>query len=101
MASKRPVRITATDLLPGTRLILFLRWWLPVLVVVSGVVVMAASGFDEIGLEGGAGFIGAGLSIALMNFMWRIGISGDADREEEDQARLYFDRCGHWPDEQP
>jgi hypothetical protein len=34
-----------------------------------------------------------------MNFLWRIGVTGDRERGEEDEARRYFDRYGHWPDE--
>lgn len=93
--------LTETKLLPRSKLVLFLRWWLPALVVLGGVGVMIARGFDDIGLEGGAGIIGAGLSIALMNWLWRIGVSGDAERDDEDAARRHFDETGRWPDEEP
>jgi hypothetical protein len=93
------MNVLSTRLLPSSRLIRFLRWWLPALVVLSGIIVMIARGFDEIGLEGGAGLIGAGLSISLMNVLWRVGISGDEDRDDEEQAREYFDANGRWPDE--
>jgi hypothetical protein len=35
----------------------------------------------------------------LLNELYRLGVRGDPDRDAEDAARAYFDRCGHWPDE--
>lgn len=77
----------------------FVRIWLPAVVTLAGVVVMVAGGFDDIALEGGAGIIGAGLSIWLMNVLFRFGLGNDRDRDEEDAARDFYDAHGHWPDE--
>lgn len=77
----------------------FVRTWLPALVTLAGVTVMVVGGFDEIALEGGAGIVGAGLSIWLMNVLFRIGLDNDRDRDEEDAARDFLDAHGHWPDE--
>ena len=52
---------------------------------------------SETELEGGAGIIGAGVSIVLLNLFFRIGSSGDREREAEDAAREYFERHGRWP----
>jgi hypothetical protein len=76
----------------------FVRVWLPALVVAFGVAVIVIRA-DTTGLAGGAGIIGAGLSIWLLNFLFRVGVSGDRDRDREDEARRYFDRHGRWPDE--
>jgi hypothetical protein len=43
--------------------------------------------------------VGAGLSVWLLNLLYRVGVSGDRERHTEDEAREYFDRHGHWPDE--
>ena len=94
-------RLTDSKLLPSSPLIRFLRWWLPAIVVLAGILVAVLRDFDDIGLEGGAGIIGAGLSIGLMNWLWRVGISGDHDRDDEDAARRHFDATGRWPDEEP
>ncbi len=85
--------------LPTSPLIRFLRWWLPAIVVATGVGLAAANGFTEDSLEGGAAIVGAGLSIWLMNVLLRVGISGDRDRDDEAAARAYFDEHGRWPDE--
>jgi len=77
----------------------FVRIWLPALVTLAGVAVMVIGGFDDIALEGGAGIIGAGLAISLMNLLFRFGLGNDRDRDEEDAARRFLDVHGHWPDE--
>jgi hypothetical protein len=76
----------------------FVRYWLPTIVVIGGVLAMVFGPADG-GAEGGAAIIGAGLAIWFLNWLYRIGASGDRERDEEDRARQYFDRHGHWPDE--
>ncbi|MCW3038598.1 MAG: hypothetical protein JWM31_503 [Solirubrobacterales bacterium] len=85
--------------LPSSPLIVFLRWYLPAIVCLVGLVLIALAGASEDSLEGGAAIIGAGLSIWLMNILWRVGISGDDDRDDEQAAREYYDAHGRWPDE--
>jgi hypothetical protein len=87
--------------LPSSPLVTFLRWWLPAIVCVAGVALAAANGFNDDSLEGASALIGAGLSIWLMNILWRIGISGDSERDDEQAAREYFDAHGRWPDDKP
>jgi hypothetical protein len=76
-------------LLPG------IRYVLPVVVVTAGLVVMALG--SESDLEGGASIVSAGLAIYFVNWLYRIGASGDRERDTEDRAREYFARHGHWP----
>jgi hypothetical protein len=75
------------------------RTWLPVAIIVAGFVVAAATGFSETGLEGGTLLVSAGLSVWLINFLYRVGVHGDREREAEDRARAYFAEHGRWPDE--
>jgi hypothetical protein len=77
------------------------RTWLPVAIIVAGVIVAIATGFSETGAEGGVLLISAGLSVWLINLLYRIGVRGDRERDEEDRARQYFDAHGRWPDEEP
>jgi hypothetical protein len=77
------------------------RYVLPLAVVAAGIVAMAVVGPDDERYLGGAGIIGAGLAIGLINFFFRIGVAGDEERAAEEEAREYFDRHGHWPDEDP
>ncbi len=76
-------------------LLSFVRYALPALIVLGGVIVMAFG--SEIDLEGGASIVSAGLAIYLLNWLFRLGVAGDREREAEDAARDYFDRHGHWP----
>jgi hypothetical protein len=78
-------------------MLVFVRYVLPAVVTVAGLCVMVIGG-DSNALEGGAAIVGAGLSIALLNFLHRVGVSGEHERDEEDAARAYFDEHGRWPD---
>ncbi|HXD53167.1 MAG TPA: hypothetical protein VN618_00295 [Solirubrobacteraceae bacterium] len=79
----------------GTAMAL-LRYVLPGVVVVAGIVVMALG--SETDLEGGGGIVSAGLAIYFINWLFRAGAAGDRERDAEDAAREYFDRHGRWPD---
>jgi hypothetical protein len=76
------------------------RTWLPVAIIVAGVIVASVTGFSETGAEGGALLVSAGLSVWLINLLYRIGVRGDRERDVEDQARDYLAEHGHWPDEE-
>jgi hypothetical protein len=74
------------------------RYVLPAVIALAGVLVLI---FNQTinGLEGFAMGIGVAGSILLLNVLYRIGVSGDRERDEEEAARVYFDRHGRWPDE--
>lgn len=93
-----------------------LRWWIPGALCLIGVVLLVVDGFDTFGASAFGAFAGAGSSVWLVNFLWRLGVSGDDEREREDRARTFLashgrwpsaqERAfnlehGHWPDEQP
>jgi hypothetical protein len=79
----------------------FVRYGIPAALVVAGFIVLAAVRGDT-GLEGWALFTGAGLSVLLLNVLFRVGVEGEKDRAREDEARDYFDEHGEWPeDERP
>ena len=72
------------------------RYVLPGIVVLAGIVVMALG--SETDLEGGGGIVSAGLAIYFINWLFRTGAAGDREREDEERAREYFDLHGRWPD---
>jgi hypothetical protein len=76
-----------------------LRYVLPGIVVLGGLVVMAFG--SEADLEGGAGIVSAGLAVYAMSWLYRASVDGDRTRDEEEAARDYFDAHGRWPDEVP
>jgi hypothetical protein len=75
---------------------LFVRWILPALICLGGLIAIIIAPSEA---EAGALIISAGLSVWLLNFLYRVGVRGDRERHREDEARDYFDRHGHWPDE--
>ena len=74
------------------------RYLLPAAVLLLGVVLFALEP-NAIGLEGLAMAAGAALSLLLLNLLFRVGASGDRERDREEAARQYFARHGRWPDE--
>jgi hypothetical protein len=83
----------------ATALIVALRYVLPGLVVLGGLIVMAFG--SEADLEGGAGIVSAGLAVYAMSWLYRASVDGDHVRDEEEAARDYFGEHGRWPDEAP
>jgi hypothetical protein len=79
----------------GDWLLSGIRYVLPAVIVLGGIVVMALGGETEV--EGGAGIVGAGLAIFFLNWLVRLGLRGEREREHEDAARRYFDLHGRWP----
>ena len=84
------------------RLTLFgVRYGVPVLIAISGIVVIFTASDQEVGIEIGAMLLGAAIAVFLLNFFFRMGASGDRERDREEEARRYLDEHGHWPDEKP
>ena len=79
----------------------FVRVWLPLIIIAGGLIVIVATGGSETGVEGGAGIIGAGASVWLLNVIFRVGVQGERERDAEDEARDYYAEHGYWPDEAP
>ena len=79
--------------------LLALRYGIGAVMVVAGIVMLIVNpgGF---GVDGFAMAAGGGLSVLLINFLYRLGVSGDREREDEERARAYFDEHGEWPEEE-
>jgi hypothetical protein len=82
----------------SARTMLAVRYVLPAVIALAGVIVLIFNRSIN-GLEGFAMGIGVAGSILLLNVLYRIGVSGDRERDEEEAARVYFDEHGRWPDE--
>jgi hypothetical protein len=57
-------------------------------------------GPDDSAVAGWALFTGAGLSVLLLNVLYRMGVEGDRERDDEEEARAHLADTGEWPDEQ-
>ena len=74
------------------------RYVLPAVCALAGVLVLVLDPSIN-GLEGLAMGLGVAASILLLNVLYRVGVSGDRERDREEAAREYFDAHGRWPDE--
>ncbi|HVP03475.1 MAG TPA: hypothetical protein VMT10_12970 [Solirubrobacteraceae bacterium] len=79
-------------------LLRFVRLWLPIIIIVGGLLVGIIGGTVE-AWEGAGLIISAGLSVWLLNILFRVGVRGDSDRSREEAAREHYERTGHWPED--
>jgi len=80
---------------------IFLRYILPIGIAVSGVVLLVVDGINANSLWGACSLWGAALSVFFLNWLFRLGVSGDRERNKEADARTFLAEHGHWPDEDP
>jgi hypothetical protein len=85
---------------PGGVVLAITRVWLPVAIAVVGIVaIIVGGGQDDIVAGAGVSLVICALIVWMINWMYRIGVQSNLEREEEERAREYFDRHGRWPDE--
>jgi hypothetical protein len=87
------------------------RIWLPLAIAIAGVVMIVlgqgktnGTGGTSLGnsiAAGGVALLVAALIVWMINWMYRMSVQSNRDREREEDARAYFDEHGHWPDEDP
>lgn len=75
----------------------FFRVWLPASLVVIGFVASVALGGDRQALEVGTPIISAGLVILAVNYLVRLSLRDELDRDREAADRAYFAEHGEWP----
>ncbi len=94
---------------PGRVLLAATRIWLPLLIAAGGVVLIVL-GHASLSQQAGGHALEAGSGVALLvvaiivwmvNWMFRMSVESNREREVEEEAREYFDRHGYWPDEGP
>jgi hypothetical protein len=79
---------------------LIVRYGIGGVMVLGGVAALILSPAG-LGVDGFAMAVGGGLSVLLLNFMYRLSVSSELDREREEEARAYFDEHGDWPEDEP
>ena len=77
------------------------RVWLPLAIAAAGVVlvIVGGAGTDSVLAGAGVALVLAGLVVWMINWMYRMSVQSNRDREREEEAREYFGRHGRWPDE--
>lgn len=85
------------------------RIWLPLAIAAAGVVMIilghghtTSSDATALGnslAAGGVAMLIAALIVWMVNWMFRMSIDSNREREQEEAAREFFDRTGRWPDD--
>jgi hypothetical protein len=87
---------------PGTfaRMILgATRVWVPVAIAAAGVAGIVIGHGKTAAAGAGVGLVIVALIVWMLNWMFRMSVSSNRERDREEEAREYFDRHGRWPDE--
>jgi uncharacterized membrane protein len=96
-------------LTPGRVLLAATRLWLPLAIALAGVVLIVL-GHASLSDQGTGRSIEAGAGVALLivavivwmlNWMFRMSVESNRERDQEERNREFFDRHGYWPDEEP
>ena len=87
----------------GRAILAVTRVWLPVGIAVGGVVaIVIGHGRTSSPWAGaGVGLIIVALIVWMLNWLFRMGVESNREREREERAREFFDEHGHWPGEEP
>jgi hypothetical protein len=75
------------------------RVWLPLAIAVVGVVAVVLGHGRTSLAAAGVVLLGSALIVWTLNWLFRMSLESNRDREREEEARRYFDRHGRWPDE--
>ena len=102
MEDQNTTIVTKVESKPRTRsdIILLISAMDGLLMILGGAVVLLVASSSN-GVDGFAMAVGGGLAVLLLNFLYRLGVAGDEERERHEQAWQYFVEHGEWPDEEP
>jgi hypothetical protein len=92
-------RICAAGSVGGVLLAL-VRFGIPAVLALAGVLFLAFGDedtrYDMFGM-----CLGAALALLFFTFLFRMGVQGEKERAQEEEARRFLVEHGHWPDEPP
>jgi hypothetical protein len=81
--------------------------WLPLAIAGAGVALIVA-GHGRVSTAGdshtllaaaGVALLLVALTVWMINWMFRMSVQSNRERDQEEEARNYFDEHGRWPDE--
>jgi hypothetical protein len=86
---------------PTGRGIWLVRYGLPLVLLIAGGVLIGLGHASTRSAAAATGLVLAGLALSvwMLNWMFRMSIDSNQDREKEEAAREYFTQHGHWPGE--
>jgi lysylphosphatidylglycerol synthetase-like protein (DUF2156 family) len=75
------------------------RLWLPIVLALVGLA-FTVIGHGRSNLAAvGVCLLLIALTVWLINWLFRMSLESNREREDEEEARRFFDRTGQWPDE--
>ncbi len=94
---------------PARILLGLTRLWLPLAIGAAGVLLIVlghaslAQSADGRALKAavGVGLLIVAIIVWMFNWMFRMSVASNRDRDLEEAAREHFDRTGRWPEEEP
>ena len=84
---------------PGRLLLTATRVGLPIVIAIGGVVAIVIGHGRTPAAGAGVGLLLVALIVWMINWMFRMSVESNRDRDREEDARRYFDLHGRWPDE--
>ncbi|MHB1836390.1 MAG: hypothetical protein ACYCXW_15660 [Solirubrobacteraceae bacterium] len=93
----------------GAMLLAATRVWLPLAIALAGVVLIVLGHADyksitanSRSLESAAGvaLLIVAMMVWMVNWLFRLSLRSNAEREQEEAARQHFAQTGRWPDEE-
>jgi ABC-type glycerol-3-phosphate transport system permease component len=76
------------------------RWMVPAAIGVIGLIAVFIGHGRNSTAAAGVVLMGSALIVATINWLFRLSVESNVDREREEMAREYFDIHGRWPDEE-
>lgn len=76
------------------------RVWVPLAIGIAGLVAIIIGHGRTATAAAGVSLVLAALGVWLINWLFRLSLESNRDRDREEEARRYFDVHGRWPDEE-
>lgn len=75
------------------------RIWLPLAIALAGAVCVVVGHARDSVAGAGVVLLGVALIVWMVNWLFRMSVESNRDRDREEEARRYFDEHGRWPGE--
>jgi divalent metal cation (Fe/Co/Zn/Cd) transporter len=75
------------------------RVWVPLAIFVGGVVAIVIGHGTDATAAAGVALLIAALAVWMINWMYRMSVDSNRERDREEAAREYFAEHGRWPDD--
>jgi protein-S-isoprenylcysteine O-methyltransferase Ste14 len=84
------------------------RYWLPGTIAVIGIALIAvghgayskSTSAHSLETAGGVALLLVALMVWMINWMYRLSIRSNIEREDEERAREHYEQTGRWPEDE-